>query len=180
MNLPNKLTIARIVMIPIFVVVLLLKYYYAAAGIFVLASVTDFLDGYIARKYNMITNFGKLMDPLADKLLVTSALVCLVELGDIPSWMVIIILSREFTISILRAVAAAEGKVIAASKWGKSKTVLQMIAVISILIQNYPFNLLNIPFSDIALWAAVILTIISGIDYIAKNRIFFMDKGEER
>lgn len=179
MNLPNKLTLLRIILIPVFVVLLLLKYYYFSAAIFIIASITDFLDGYIARKQNLVTNFGKLMDPLADKLLVTSALICLVELGDIPAWMVIIILSREFTISILRAVAASEGKVIAASKWGKFKTIFQMIAIISILIRNYPFEGLHIPFSNIVLWIAVILTLISGIDYIIKNKEFFVDKGDQ-
>lgn len=178
MNLPNKLTLFRIILIPIFVVLLLKTYYYYAAAVFIIASLTDFLDGYLARKYHLVTNFGKLMDPLADKLLVTSALVCLVELGDIPSWMVIIILSREFTISILRAVAASDGKVIAASKWGKSKTIFQMIAVISILIKNYPFERLHIPFSDVVLWIAVILTVVSGIDYIIKNKEFFQERGD--
>lgn len=175
MNLPNKLTLLRILLIPVFVVVLLLGYYYIAAVIFIVASLTDALDGYIARKYHLITNFGKLMDPLADKLLVTSALICLVELGDIPSWMVIIILSREFTISILRAVAASAGKVIAASKWGKFKTIFQMVAIISILFKNYPFELWQIPFDQVTLWIAVILTIVSGVDYIIKNKEFFIE-----
>lgn len=175
MNLPNKLTIIRMVMIPFFVVFLLMKQYSIAAGIFIAASLTDFLDGYIARKYQLITNFGKLMDPLADKLLVTSALVCLVELGDISSWMVLIIISREFIISTLRAVAASEGIVIAASKWGKYKTISQMVAIISILFRNYPFELWRFPFSDIALWAAVILTILSGVDYIIKNKQLFAE-----
>lgn len=173
MNLPNKLTMLRIILIPVFVVLLLFKYYYYAASIFIIASITDALDGYIARKYNLISNFGKLMDPLADKLLVTSALICLVQLGDIPAWMVIVILSREFAISSLRAVASSTGKIIAASKWGKAKTITQMIAIISILLQNYPFKLLNIPFDRIALWVAVFMTIISGLDYVVKNRELF-------
>lgn len=176
MNLPNKLTLLRIFLIPVFVVVLLYEYYYYAAAIFVVASITDALDGYIARKYNLVTNFGKLMDPLADKLLVTSALICLVELGDIPAWMVIIILSREFTISILRAVAASAGKVIAASPWGKMKTITQMVAIISILLKNYPFELIHFPFDRVVLWIAVIMTIISGLDYVLKNKELF--KGE--
>ena len=178
MNLANKLTLLRIIMIPVFVVVLLSGYYYGAAAVFVIASLTDMLDGYIARKYNMITDFGKLMDPLADKLLVTAALVALVELGDIQSWMVIVILSREFTVSILRAVAASSGKVIAASKWGKAKTIVQMIAIIAILFKNQPFEILNIPFAQGALYLAVALTIISGVDYIYKNKEFFSEKGE--
>lgn len=176
MNLPNKLTLIRIFLIPVFVVLLLYRNYNYAAAVFVVASATDALDGYIARKYNLITNFGKLMDPLADKLLVTSALVCLVELGDIPAWMVIIILSREFTISILRAVASSAGKVIAASKWGKAKTITQMIAIISILFRNYPFEFIHFPFDRIVLWLAVLMTIISGLDYVIKNKELF--KGE--
>ena len=178
MNLANKLTILRIVMIPVFVYILLTGNYYGAAAVFVVASLTDMVDGYIARKYNMITDFGKLMDPLADKLLVTAALVALVELGDIKSWMVIVILSREFTVSILRAVAANSGKVIAASKWGKAKTITQMVAIIAILFKNQPFEMLNIPFAQGALYLAVALTIISGVDYIYKNKEFFSEKGE--
>ncbi len=173
MNLPNKLTLARMALIPFFIIFLLMQHYYIAASIFIAASLTDFLDGYIARKYHLVTSFGKLMDPLADKLLVMSALVCLVELGDVPSWMVIIIISREFIISILRAVAASEGIVIAASKWGKYKTISQMAAIISILFRNYPFESWGVPFSLIALWVAVILTIISGVDYIVKNKQLF-------
>ena len=173
MNLPNKLTLLRMALIPFFIVFLLMENYYTAAFLFIVASLTDFFDGYIARRYHLITSFGKLMDPLADKLLVMSALICLVELGDIPSWMVIIIISREFIISILRAVAASEGIVIAASKWGKYKTVSQMTAIISILLRNYPFEIWRFPFSLIALWTAVALTIISGVDYILKNKQLF-------
>lgn len=173
MNLPNKLTMLRIILIPAFIIVLMLGYYYISAAIFVIASATDALDGHIARKYNLITNFGKIMDPLADKLLVVSALICLVELGDVAGWMVIVILAREFTITGLRTVAAAQGIVIAAGWSGKVKTVLQMIAVILLLLQNWPFSLIDIPFADIVLWAAVIMTIISGAEYIAKNKSVF-------
>lgn len=173
MNLANKLTIARIILVPIFMIVLLNKITYGmyiAAAIFTIAAITDTLDGYIARSRNQITKFGKFMDPLADKLLVTAALVCLVQMDKLPAWIVILIISREYTISILRAIAASEGIVIAASVWGKLKTITQIVAIISILINNYPFSLINFPFSTIALWAAVILTIISGIDYIYLNR----------
>lgn len=163
------------VMIPFFVVLLLMEHYHSAAVIFIVASLTDFLDGYIARKHNLITNFGKLMDPLADKLLVISALVCLVELGDISSWMVVLIIAREIIISTLRAVAASDGIVIAASKWGKYKTISQMVAIISILFRNYPFELWGFPFSSIAIWVAVILTMISGADYIIKNKQLFAE-----
>lgn len=181
MNTANKITVLRVIMIPVFVVLLMRGYFYWSAAVFAAASLSDALDGYIARRYNMISNFGKIMDPLADKLLVTAALVCLVELGEIPAWMVIVILAREFAVTALRTVAASEGVVIAAAKSGKLKTVLQMAAIISILIQNYPFEMWNIPFDRLALWAALIVTIISGIDYIIKNKeIFLMDKGEKK
>lgn len=176
MNLPNKLTILRVLMIPLFIVVLLSGYYYVSAVIFVLAALTDALDGYIARKYNLITNFGKIMDPLADKLLVTAALVCLVELGDVAGWMVVVILAREFTITALRSVAASEGLVIAAGNSGKLKTVLQMVAITALLFKNYPFEYWNIPFANIALWAALIMTIYSGVEYIVKNKQVFSMK----
>ena len=173
MNLPNKLTILRVILIPFFIVLLMTGHYYISAVVFIVASATDALDGHIARKYNLVTNFGKIMDPLADKLLVVSALVCLVELGDIAGWMVIVILAREFTIAGLRTVAAAEGIVIAAGWSGKFKTVLQMIAVPAVLLKNWPFELIGFPFSDIILWAAVIMTIVSGVEYIIKNKSVF-------
>ena len=148
-------------------------HYYISALIFLAASATDALDGAIARKYNLITNFGKIMDPLADKLLVTAALVCLVELGDIPAWMVFVILAREFTITSLRSVAASEGIVIAAGRSGKIKTILQMAAIVAILLKNYPFELINLPVADGLLWAAVLMTVISGIEYIYQSRKLF-------
>ena len=164
----------RIILIPVFIVVLMLGHWYTSAVIFILASATDALDGHIARKHNMITNFGKIMDPLADKLLVTSALVCLVQLGTVPGWMVIIILAREFMITGLRAVAAGEGVIIAAGNSGKLKTVLQMTALSLILLKDWPFSL----FTDfrvdmVVLWAAVIMTIYSGVEYIIKNKKIF-------
>ena len=170
MNLPNKLTLLRIILVPVFIVVLMMGHYYIAAGIFVVASFTDMLDGKIARKYDLVTNFGKLMDPLADKLLVMSALICLVELGDIPGWMAIVILGREFAITGLRTVAASSGTVIAAGWTGKIKTVLQMIAVVLILLRNWPFVYLGIPMDQIVLWAAVVMTIVSGVEYIVRNK----------
>lgn len=173
MNLPNKLTILRIIMIPVFIIVLMTGHYYTSAVIFIIASSTDALDGYIARKYNMITNFGKIMDPLADKLLVVSALLCLVELGDVASWMVIVILAREFTVTGLRTVAAASGIVIAAGLTGKIKTVLQMIAVPALLLKNWPFEMIGFPFAEIMLWASVIMTIVSGAEYVIKNKNIF-------
>ena len=136
MNLPNKLTMGRIFAIPVFIVVFLMGYRYVATVIFILAAITDMLDGKIARKYNLVTNFGKLMDPLADKLLVMSALICLAQIGDVPGWMVIIILGREFIITGMRQVAAAQGIVIAAGTTGKIKTITQMIAIPLLLLKT--------------------------------------------
>lgn len=173
MNLPNKLTIGRIIAVPFFIVALMNGYYYVAAGLFILASFTDFLDGYIARKNNLVTNFGKIMDPLADKILVISALVCLVDLGQVAGWMVIVILAREFTVTGLRTVAAAQGIVIAAGMTGKIKTVLQMIAVPLLILQNWPFSIIGVPVATIMLWASVIMTIVSGVEYVYKNKQIF-------
>ena len=148
MNLPNKLTLFRVVLIPFFVFFLLAPYFegygnYIAVAIFIVASITDFLDGKIARKYNLVTNFGKFMDPLADKLLVCSALICLIQLELIPAWVVIIIIAREFIISGFRLVASDNGVVIAASYWGKFKTAFQMLTVI-VLILNIPNKVFTI------------------------------------
>ncbi|MDD7408316.1 MAG: CDP-diacylglycerol--glycerol-3-phosphate 3-phosphatidyltransferase [Anaerovoracaceae bacterium] len=175
MNLPNKLTTMRMILVPVFIVLYLMNYNIAALVVFVVASFTDFLDGHLARKNNLVTDYGKIMDPLADKLLVTSALVCMVQLQVVPAWMVIVILAREFAITGLRAVAASEGIVIAAAWSGKVKTVTQMIAVIFLLLNNWPFSLVNIPFATIMLWIAVIMTIYSGCEYIWKNRKIFSD-----
>ncbi|MCI8951435.1 MAG: CDP-diacylglycerol--glycerol-3-phosphate 3-phosphatidyltransferase [Lachnospiraceae bacterium] len=171
MNLPNKLTTLRIILIPFFVGTLLyqggenINFRYIAAGIFIVASLTDLLDGKIARKYNLVTNFGKFMDPLADKLLVCSALICLIELKQLPAWMVIIIISREFIISGFRLVASDNGIVIAASYWGKFKTTFQMIAVILLIVKIEMLSLVT----NICVWIALALTVISLIDYIMKN-----------
>ena len=179
MNLPNKLTVLRICMIPFFVAALLYEggasrnMRILADVLFIAASLTDLLDGKIARKYNLVTNFGKFMDPLADKLLVCSALICLIELGQLPAWVVIIISSREFIISGFRLVAADNGIVIAASYWGKFKTVFQMTAVI-LLIFNIPSLAL---LTNIVLAAAVVLTVVSLADYIVKNRKVLTEGG---
>ena len=171
MNLPNKLTVLRVIMIPFFVIALMMEgganqtYRMIATAIFVIASLTDFLDGNIARKYNLVTNFGKFMDPLADKLLVCSALICLIELGQLPAWMVLIIISREFIISGFRLVASDNGVVIAASYWGKWKTVFQMISVILLILNIEALSMVT----TLALWIALALTVISLIDYIVKN-----------
>ena len=171
MNLPNKLTILRILMIPFFVVFLLtdLAGNYSdliALFIFIIASLTDLLDGHIARKYHLVTNFGKFMDPLADKLLVCSAMICLVELGRLPAWMVVIIISREFIISGFRLVASDNGVVIAASYWGKFKTVFQMVMICLLIAAIKELNLITF----LVTWIALLLTIISLVDYLIKNR----------
>lgn len=179
MNLPNKLTVMRVCLIPFFVAALLFdggnnqNMRIAANVIFIVASLTDMLDGKIARKYNLVTDFGKFMDPLADKLLVCSALICLIELGQLPAWIVIIIISREFIISGFRLVAADNGIVIAASYWGKFKTTFQMVAVI-LLIFNIPS--LKV-FTNLVLTVAVALTIISLVDYIVKNKKVLTEGG---
>lgn len=171
MNLPNKLTTLRVIMIPFFVFFLLWQngenrtFRIIALALFIIASLTDLLDGKIARKYNLVTNFGKFMDPLADKLLVCSALICLIELNALPAWMVIIIISREFIISGFRLIASDNGVVIAASYWGKFKTTFQMVSVVLLI--------LDIPalayVTTICVWIALLLTIVSLVDYIYKN-----------
>ena len=173
MNLPNKLTVCRVILIPFFVFFLLfdpasVSFKWIALGIFVIASLTDMLDGKIARKYNLITDFGKFMDPLADKLLVCSAMIGLIELGRIPSWIVIVIIAREFVISGFRLIASDNGRVIAASYWGKFKTTFQMIMVILMIadIQNQEFKVLT----QVIMWIALVLTIISLVDYLVKNK----------
>ena len=184
MNLPNKLTIFRVILIVPFVILLLgsangwvwftaifggiMEYIdYIAVAIFIIASFTDMLDGKIARKYNLVTNFGKFMDPLADKLLVCSALICLVEMGRLPAWIVIVIIAREFIISGFRLVASDNGIVIAASYWGKFKTVSQMIMVVLLLLNiGHPFFVI---LSTVFVWIAVILTVVSLVDYVVKN-----------
>ena len=182
MNLPNKLTVMRVAAVPFFVVLMLVPISgapcegwckWTALALFIIASLTDLVDGKLARKYGLVTNFGKFMDPLADKLLVCSALICLVELSRIPAWVVIIIIAREFVISGIRLIAADDGVVISASKWGKVKTVFQMIMV-GFMIGNLPiFDLLT----ALLMWIALALTLISLIDYIAKNIGIFKKLG---
>ena len=166
MNLPNKLTVFRVILVIPFVVLLLMGFDWLSLAIFVIAALTDFIDGKIARKYNLITNFGKFMDPLADKLLVCSALICLIQLGRIPAWIVIVIIAREFIISGFRLIASDNGVVIAANMWGKYKTAFQMLMVI-LMIANIPqIQLLT----DVVMWIAAALTVISLVDYVYKNR----------
>ncbi len=169
MNLPNKLTMLRVCMVPVFVVLMLAGVpggHYWACLVFVLASLTDWLDGYIARKKQLITDFGKFMDPIADKLLVCSALICLVEGGQLAAWMAIILIGREFIISGFRLVASDKGTVIAASYWGKFKTFFQMVMVIMLLLD---FGGLWNTIAEIVTWIALILTVVSLADYLQKN-----------
>ena len=173
MNLPNKLTVLRVIMIPFFVVFMLTDIggdysNYIALAIFCVASLTDMLDGKIARKYNLVTNFGKFMDPLADKLLVGSAMICLIPMDKLPAWIVIVIISREFIISGFRLVASDNGIVIAASYWGKFKTVSQMFMII-FLILDLPGGVAQ-TIETVLIYLALILTVVSLIDYIAKNK----------
>lgn len=173
MNLPNKLTMIRVILIPFFVFFLLAPYFpeygkYIAVIIFIVASLTDLLDGKIARRYNLVTNFGKFMDPLADKLLVSSALICLTGTGQLASWIVVIIISREFIISGFRLIAAQQQLVIAANYWGKFKTTFQMLMIIVLILdfENPVFQTLGVVLTYIAL----ALTIISLVDYIYQNK----------
>lgn len=192
-NLPNQLTIFRVILIVPFVVILLGSYQwwepimsifaynadaaeYVALAIFVIASLTDLLDGKIARKYNLVSNFGKFMDPLADKLLVCAAMIGLVEMGRIPAWVVIIIISREFIISGFRLIASDNGVVIAASYWGKFKTTFQMVMICMMIVKDAPFlsNTAHVAIfetvTDVVMWIALALTIISLVDYLIKNK----------
>ena len=173
MNLPNKLTIIRILMVPVCILFLLTELggrfnHLITLVLFVAASLTDLLDGYLARKNNLVTNFGKFMDPLADKLLVCSALICFAATRQLPAWMVIVIIAREFIISGFRLIASDEGVVIAASYWGKIKTVVQIIMIIAVIIE--------FPYAMVIAWAAVVLTIVSLVDYVIKN-IHVIKKG---
>lgn len=185
MNLANRITLIRIFLVPVVMFFLLVRYKFGtfelgsiqmtynemiAALVFILAASTDGLDGYIARKRKIVTNLGKFLDPLADKLLISAALISLVEMHRLEAWIAIVIISREFAVTGLRLVAAAEGQVIAASALGKLKTWVQIIAITALMIRNFPFETLGIPFSDIAIWAMVIITIYSGYDYFMKNR----------
>jgi CDP-diacylglycerol--glycerol-3-phosphate 3-phosphatidyltransferase len=176
MNLPNKLTTFRVVLIPFFVFFLLTDLVgnwakWVALAIFIVASLTDFLDGYLARKWNLVTNFGKFMDPLADKLLVCSAMICLIEKGAIPSWIVTIIIAREFIISGFRLIASDNGVVIAASYWGKFKTVFQMVMICLMIADIAQLAIVT----TVIMYVALALTIISLVDYLIKNKDVMKD-----
>ena len=171
MNTPNKLTVLRMIIIPFFVVFMLFDILgeadkWIALILFIIASLTDLADGKIARAKNLVTNFGKLMDPLADKLLVCSALICLIHLGKIPAWIVIIVIAREFLITGVRQIAQESGRVIAASYCGKFKTTSQMLMIILMILDIPSLYLIN----DIVMWTALALTLISMFDYLIKNR----------
>ncbi len=172
MNTPNKLTVARMILVPFLVVFMLTGWggeanRWICLAIFVAASVTDWFDGHLARKYNLITNFGKFMDPLADKLLVCSAMICMIELDRLPAWVVIIIIGREFIISGFRLIAAENGVVIAANYWGKFKTVSQMIMIILLIVDFGGFFAI---LTEVFIWLSVALTVISLLTYIMQNR----------
>ena len=175
MNLPNKLTVLRVILVPVFVLFLLANITpydkWIALVIFIVASLTDLLDGKIARKYNLVTNFGKFMDPLADKLLVCSAMICFIAMNKMPTWMVLIVIAREFIISGFRLVASDNGVVIAASYWGKFKTAFSMVMIIFVImdIANPVFYVIT----QILIWVSLILTVISLVDYVLKNKDIF-------
>lgn len=191
MNLPNKLTVFRMILIPVFMLVLALPLdwgtlqvagavlpvtHLVAAIIFIVASLTDLADGKIARKYKLVTNFGKFADPLADKLLVMTALIFFVQCGWVPAWMVAIIVIRELAITGLRTlIVENNGKVLAAAMPGKIKTASQMVAISFFLLHDIVFAMFNIPFAMIMIWIALLATIYSGIDYFYKNREVFSD-----
>ena len=172
MNTPNKLTVARMIIVPFLVVFLLTGWggdtnRYISLALFVVASVTDWFDGYLARKNNLVTNFGKFMDPLADKLLVCSAMICMIELNRLPAWFVIIIIGREFIISGFRLIATENGIVIAANYWGKFKTASQMIMIILLILH---FDGIFVTLEQLFIWLSLALTIISLITYIWQNK----------
>ncbi|MGE6261200.1 CDP-diacylglycerol--glycerol-3-phosphate 3-phosphatidyltransferase [Heyndrickxia sporothermodurans] len=190
MNLPNKITVLRVCLIPIFVMIMAIPFewgsinllgtampmtHFIAAIIFIIASATDWIDGHYARKLNLVTNLGKFLDPLADKLLVAAAFILLVPLGYAPAWIIIIILSREFAVTGLRAILAGEGEVVAAAMLGKIKTWTQIVAISLLLLHNFPFEPIGFPLADIALWVALIFTVWSGWDYFYKNRHVFVN-----
>ena len=188
MNLPNKLTIFRVILIPFFLVALMVPAIpggkWIAVGIFIVASLTDLADGKIARKYNLVTNFGKFMDPLADKMLVSSAFICLVAQEKIAAWIVIVIIAREFVISGFRLVASDNGVVIAASYWGKFKTNFQMFAIILLMLnlgENFPAYAGGIHIVEqVLVYIALILTIVSLVDCLAKNIDVLKEGGNEK
>lgn len=190
MNLPNKISLFRIFLIPIFMLFMLVDFGFGelsllgatlpvghliGAVIFIFASITDFIDGYIARKHNLVTNMGKFLDPLADKLLVSAALILLVEFGMAPAWVVIIIISREFAVTGLRLILAGGGEVVAANQLGKIKMWTQTVAISALLLGNIGFALIGFPFATIMLYVCLVFTVWSGYDYFYLNRRVLLD-----
>lgn len=184
-NLANRITIARIFLVPVVIFLLLERYdiwsvtinhrtttgsEMIAAFVFIVVASTDALDGYIARKRKLVTNFGKFLDPLADKLLISAVLIGLVEMQRLSAWVAILIISREFAVTGLRLIAAAEGIVLAASKLGKLKTVTQIVAMVALIINNFPFSFVGFNFDEVMVYLMVLITLISGIDYFVKNK----------
>ena len=185
MNLANRITLARIFLVPIVTIFLLVKLdlgmltigeysisynQLVALLLFIIAASTDGLDGYIARKRKIVTNLGKLLDPLADKLLIAAVLIALVEMGKLGAWVAIIIISREWAVTGLRQIALLDGDVMAASKWGKWKTAIQITMIIVLLLNNFPFNFIDLRIDLVVVWASVLITVYSGYDYFAKNK----------
>lgn len=177
MNLPNKLTMTRIIMVPVFMAIILKEYYIAALVVFALASITDFLDGYLARKYDLVSSFGKIMDPLADKLLVFSALICFIQLEIVSVWAPIIIIAREFFVTSMRVVAVSKGKVIAASWWGKVKTNVQLFAILFAMLLCGLGNpaVFGVSIATVLIWISAIFTVASWVAYIFENLSVFKD-----
>lgn len=190
MNIPNRISMFRIFLIPIFMIFMLIDFNWGEASflgatipvnhligaiIFIIASITDFIDGYYARKYNLVTNMGKFLDPLADKLLVSAALIILVQFGVAPAWVVILIISREFAVTGLRLILANTGEVVAANQLGKIKMWTQIIAISSLLLGNVFFEMFNFPFDIIMLYVCLFFTLWSGFDYFYLNRKVLLD-----
>jgi len=191
LNLANRITLARILLVPVVCVILLVPFHIGsvtfhgqtttanevlAALVFIAAAATDALDGRIARKRKMITNFGKFLDPLADKLLVSAVLIILVQMQRMPAWVAIVIISREFAVTGLRLIAAGDGVVVAASQWGKWKTTAQMVGIVLLMLNNFPFSVINVPIAQIMIYVMVIMTVVSAIDYFLKNREMILSR----
>jgi len=191
LNLANRITLARILLVPVVCVILLVPFHIGsvtfhgqtttanevlAALVFIAAAATDALDGRIARKRKMITNFGKFLDPLADKLLVSAVLIILVQMQRMPAWVAIVIISREFAVTGLRLIAAGDGVVMAASQWGKWKTTAQMVGIVLLMLNNFPFSVIDVPIAQVMIYVMVIMTVVSAIDYFLKNREMILSR----
>lgn len=191
MNIPNRITVSRICLIPIFVLVMILDFgwgditllgatmpieHLVGGIIFIVASLTDWIDGHYARKHNLVTNMGKFLDPLADKLLVSAAFILLIEISDkVPAWIIIVIISREFAVTGLRLICAEQGEVVAANQLGKIKTWAQIMAITLLLLHNVIFEMWNFPADVIMLWVALVFTVWSGIEYFWLNRRILLE-----